>query len=104
MAPTVPAHGSAERHVQVDRSRLPHRHRLQPTPIALFANRRREMRGRGITGVARQPVLPVGSRQVRSHLLFSCFRINYRTWSGSTLRWLNPPPIAGTAMFAAAAL
>jgi hypothetical protein len=62
------------------------------------------MQGRGIAGVARQPVLPVGFRQVRSHLLFSFrLRINYRTWGGRTLRWLNPPPITGMAMFAAAA-
>ena len=61
------------------------------------------MRGRGIAGVARQPVLPVGLRQVRSHLLFSfSLRINYRTSGGRTLRWLNPPLIAGTAMFGAA--
>ena len=71
MATAVPAHRPAERYMQVDRRRLPDRHRLQPIPIILFANRRRKMRGRGITGVARQPVLPVGLCQVRSHLLFS---------------------------------
>ena len=49
------------------------------------------MRGRGIAGVARQPVLPVGFRQVRSHLLSSFVsRIIYRSRGGKTLLWRNP--------------
>ena len=56
------------------------------------------MRGRGIAGVARQPVLPVRFRQLRSHMLLLLhLRINYRLRAKSLCSGSIQPLLAGAA-------
>ncbi|GCC44747.1 hypothetical protein chiPu_0029084, partial [Chiloscyllium punctatum] len=66
VAAAVPAHGSAERYMQVDRGGAPCGNGSEPSPIICNTDRGAEVRRSRIARIAGKPILSVLSCEIRA--------------------------------------